>query len=296
MAVHDHKIEASNKQIRYVTNIGIVCNVLLSAVKFLFGVSGNSIALIADGFHSLSDMATDFAVLVGIHMGSKAPDEEHPYGHGRAETFTTAIIAVVLIAVGALMIYRAGVDIVKQEFGKPGYAILVVALISIIVKELIYRITKKVAVESHSAALYANAWHHRSDALSSIAVVIGFGALKFGFRYGDQVAAIVVGVMIILVGVKITGDCLRELTESAVDAATIEDIRQIIKSKERIHDWHKLRTRSVGREVFLDLHILVDPQLSITDAHDISESLEKAIHEQIVRPINITVHIEPDNR
>ena len=186
--------------------------------------------------------------------------------------------------------------IAKEQFGQPGYAVLVVASISIIVKELIYRITKKVAVKSHSAALYANAWHHRSDALSSIAVVIGFGALKFGFDYGDQLAAIVVGVMIILVGVKITGDCFRELTESAIDASTIEQITQIINSRERIHDWHKLRTRNVGREVFLDLHILVDPQLSIIEAHDISESLENAIHEQIVRPVNITVHIEPDDR
>ena len=296
MSVHDHKIETSNKQIRYVTNIGIVCNILLSAVKFLFGISGNSIALVADGFHSLSDMVTDFAVLIGVHMGSKAPDKKHPYGHGRAETFTTAIIAVALIVVGAIMIYRAAVDIVKEEFAQPGYAVLVVALVSVIVKELIYRITKKIAVKYHSPALYANAWHHRSDALSSIAVVIGFGALKFGFEYGDQVAAIVVGVMIILVGIKITGDCLRELTESAVDASTVEEITQIINSKERIHGWHKLRTRNVGREVFLDLHILVDPQLSIIEAHDISESLEKAIHEQIARPINVTVHIEPDNR
>jgi len=153
---------------------------------------------------------------------------------------------------------------------------------------------RKAAVQSHSTALYANAWHHRSDAFSSVAVAIGFILLKVGFTHGDQLAAIAVGLMIIWVGVTIIGGALRELTESAIDAETIEQIKDIINAAPSIRQWHQLRSRTVGREVFVDLHILVNPDLNVAAAHEISERLEDALDEQISRPINITVHIEPD--
>jgi cation diffusion facilitator family transporter len=172
--------------------------------------------------------------------------------------------------------------------------VLIAATFSIAAKEWLYRVTKKAAIRSNSPALYANAWHHRSDAFSSIAVVIGFISLKFGFGHGDQTAAAAVGLMIILVGVRVIGDCMRELTESAIDTDTIEHIKKIINSDSSIRHWHKLRTRTVGREVFLDLHILVDPELNIAAAHEITERLENALDEEISRPVNITVHIEPD--
>ncbi|MHC4911877.1 MAG: cation diffusion facilitator family transporter, partial [Planctomycetota bacterium] len=246
------------------------------------------------GIHSLSDMATDFAVLLGVHFGSKQPDESHPYGHGRIETFAAGFIALVLTVGGAAMIYYAAMDIARGNIKTARMAVLVVAIISIFSKELLYKITKKVAVKSHSSALYANAWHHRSDALSSIAVLTGFVSLKFGFGYGDQIAAVAVGLMIILVGARVAGDCVRELTESAVDSGTIEHIKEIINASPSIRQWHKLRSRTVGREVFLDLHILVDPELDVATAHEVSESLESAVHAEISRPVNIIVHIEPD--
>ena len=292
--VHDHKIETANKRIRAVTNLSIEANVLLSVLKVIVGLVAGSMALVADGFHSLSDMLTDFAVLLGVRLGSKAPDPEHPYGHGRAETFAAALIALILILIGAATIYYAAIDIVKAHVAVPGAAVLIVAVISIIIKELIYRFTKKVAVESHSSVLYANAWHHRTDALSSVAVVIGFASLKLGFAYGDQIAAIAVGLMITLVGIKVVGDCFQELTEAAVDSETVDQIKRIIASEKRIHNFHRLRTRTVGREVFLDLHILVGPDLTIIAAHEIAETLETTLHKQLPRPVNITVHIEPD--
>ena len=292
--VHDHKIETANKRIRAVTNLSIGANVLLSVLKVVAGLVAGSMALVADGFHSLSDMLTDFAVLLGVRLGSKAPDPEHPYGHGRAETFAAALIALILILIGAATIYYAAIDIAKARIAAPGAAVLIVAVISIIIKELIYRFTKKVAVESHSSVLYANAWHHRSDALSSVAVVIGFASLKLGFAYGDQIAAIAVGLMITLVGIRVVGDCFQELTEAAVDSETIDQIKHIIASEKRIHNFHRLRTRTVGREVFLDLHILVGPDLTIIAAHEIAETLETTLHKQLPRPVNITVHIEPD--
>jgi len=290
----NHKIEIANKRIRSVTNLGIAGNIVLSMLKVGFGLLAGSMALVADGIHSISDMATDVAVLVGVYFGSKQPDETHPYGHGRIETFAAAFIGTILIIVGAAMICYAAVDIAKGDIVRPGFVVLWVAAVSIVVKELLYRLTKKVAVESHSPALYANAWHHRSDALSSIAVVIGFISLQFGFDYGDQMAAVAVGLMIILVAVRVLGGCLREFTEGAIDVKTIDHIKQIVSANDQIRQWHKLRTRTVGREVFLDLHILVDPDLNIAAAHEIAESLENTLHEQIPRPVNITVHIEPD--
>ncbi|UCE99819.1 MAG: cation transporter [Planctomycetota bacterium] len=292
--MHNHNIESDNKQIRFVTKLGILGNFVLSAVKVVVGILAGSIALIADGIHSLSDMATDFAVLLGVYFGSKQPDKNHPYGHGRIETFASVFIALVLVLGGMAMIYYAAVDITKGHIKTAHTAVLVVAVISIISKEFLYRVTKKVAIKTHSSALYANAWHHRSDALSSVAVVIGFVSLKAGFGYGDQIAAIAVGLMIILVGVRVLGDCLRELTESAIDSHTVERIENIINANSSIRQWHKLRTRTVGREVFLDLHILVEPELDVAAAHEIAESLESALHEQITRPVNVTVHIEPD--
>lgn len=290
----NHKQETAGRQIRSITYLSIAANISLSLIKSGIGLFAGSLALLADGIHSLSDLATDAAVLLGLRLGSKAPDQSHPYGHGRAETFSAGLVAFILILVGGAMIYYATLAIARDETTVPRFEVLAASVISIAAKEWLYRATRKVAVQSHSPALYANAWHHRSDALSSVAVAIGFITLRFGFDHGDQVAAIAVGLMIIWVGVKVIGDALRELTESAVDPNTIEHIQHIIEANTSIRQWHKLRTRTVGREIFLDLHILVDPDLNITDAHEIAESLEKTLDEQITRPINITVHIEPD--
>ncbi len=288
------KQQVARRRIKSVTNFAIGVNAALFVLKLAVGFLSGSIALIADGIHSLSDMTTDLAVLLGLRLGAKEPDQEHPYGHGRAETFSAGFIALFLLLVGAAMIYYAAMGIAKGVVASPRTAVFVVATFSIVVKEALYRITKGEAIRSRSVALYANAWHQRSDALSSVVVVVGFTALKFGFDYGDQIAAVAVGLMIILVAVRIIGDCMRELTEGAIDPATIERIKEVIAANSAIRQWHKLRTRTVGREVFLDLHILVDPGLDIAAAHEISESLEKALHEQITRPVNIVVHIEPD--
>lgn len=286
--------EISNRQIKSVTVLGIIANIILFVLKVLVGFLGGSMALVADGVHSLSDMTTDVAVLLGFWLGSKQPDESHPYGHGRAETFSAAFIALVLLVVGAVMIYHAAIDIARGRRAEPGVSVLIVAIISIVGKEVIYRITKRVAIQSHSPSLYANAWHHRSDAVSSIAVVIGFVSLQLGFAYGDQISAIAVGLMIVFVAVHIISDCLRELTESAVDPDTVGHIKGIINANAQIRQWHKLRTRTIGREVFLDLHILVDPDLNVAAAHEIATGLETALQQQVARPVNIVVHVEPD--
>ena len=292
--MNNDKQEIAGKQIKSVTNLAIVINVALFAVKVSVGLVSGSVALVADGVHSISDTTTDFVVLLGHYFGSKEPDPQHPYGHGRFETFSAGFIAVFLVFVGSGMIYFAAIAIAKANISNPGPVVLIVAVIAVAAKELLFRLTRRAAVRTHSTALYANAWHQRSDAISSVAVIVGFVSLNFGFVYGDQIAAVAVGLMIILVGVRLIVDCLNELTESAIDEDTVERIKHIINTNHQIHQWHKLRTRTVGRELFLDVHILVDPNLSVAAAHEISESLEKALDEQLIRPVNITVHIEPD--
>jgi len=277
-----------------VTYWGIAINIVLAGLKVGVGVLSASLALIADGIHSLSDMVTDGIVLLGLRLGSKRPDQCHPYGHGRLETFSAGLVALVLIFVGAAMIRYAALAIAADKATSPHLAVLVVAIVSIGVKECLFRVTRKVAVQSHSPALYANAWHHRSDALSSVAVLVGFVALKFGFEHGDRVAAMVVGLMIIWVGVQVLSEAFRELAEGAVDSKTVELVREIIRSNPRVRHWHNLRTRTVGREIFLDVHILVEPSMSVADAHRITENLERELDEKIARPVNITIHVEPD--
>jgi cation diffusion facilitator family transporter len=288
------KQEIANKQIRNVTNLAIAINIALCAVKVITGLLAGSMSLVSDGIHSLSDMTTDLMILIGVRLGSKQPDQKHPYGHGRLETLATGSIAIALLFVGMGTIYYAVTDIAKDHIRTPHLSVLIVAILAIIAKESISRVTRRVAIKTHSAALYANAWEQRSDAFSSLAVIVGYVGMKFGFHHGDQIATIVVGTMIALVGVKVIGGCIDELTESAVDSETIELVKSTINSNSQIHQWHNLRSRLVGREIFLDLHILVDPCLNIAAAHEISENLEKTLHELITRPVNITVHIEPD--
>ena len=291
---HMDKIEIANKHIRSITYVGVWVNILLGILKTVIGFFGGSMALIYDGVHSFSDLYTDFAVLVGIRWGGQRPDAHHPYGHGRRETLIAGLIALVLVVVGGGMILKAAMSINAGEVASPRYFVLIVAAASIVSKEILYRFTRRVAIRTHSTMLYANAWHHRSDAASSVVVLAGVIASMFGFAYGDQIAAVAVGLMIIFIGLKVLLDCLREITESSADAATLSEIKAIIDSNNQVKGWHKLRSRVVGREVFMDLHILVDPELTINDAHRVSESLENAIHNQISQPINVTIHIEPD--
>ena len=292
--MNNDKQKIASRQLRLVTYLSIAANVVLIVGKFVVGFITASLSLIADAIHSVSDMFTDMAVLLGLYFGSKKPDSSHPYGHGKLETLAAIAIALGLLGVGLGMIYYAALDIAKDHVTRPRNLVLIAAVGAIAIKEVVYRVTKAVAMKYHCPAALANAWHDRADALSSVAVIAGVVAQKFGFSHGDQVAAIGIGVMVVVVATKLIGDCLGELIEKAVDEATIEQIKDIIRANGQIRQYHRLRTRTIGRQVSLDVHILVDPHLHIAAAHEIADSLEKALTEQITRPVNITVHIEPD--
>jgi len=277
-----------------VTLLGIVVNIALSAVKLLVGLFTGSLALVADGIHSSSDMATDLAVLGGIHLSSRPADSGHPYGHGRYETLAGGIVAGVLILVGLYIAWDAGFALYRHVETYPGIPVVVTAIASILAKEWLYRRTIRIGREVGSAALTANAWHHRSDALSSVAVLLGGIAGLLGWGHADQVAGIIVGGMILLAGGRTVRDVLHELVEGALSDQEIAAIQAAVSAVPRVKDWHQLRTRRVGRETFIELHVLVDPGLSLLQGHRISMQVEDAVRTASARPVNVMVHIEPD--
>ena len=279
-----------------VTFLGIVGNVLLLAAKLLIGLLTGSAGLIADGVHSASDMATDVAVLGGMHLARRKADAEHPYGHGRYETLAGGLVASVLILVGLFITWEGISALRTGVMVFPGAPVIVVAIVSIIVKEWLYRRTVRVARDVDSAALHANAWHHRSDALSSIAVLLGgIGGLA-GWGQADSLAALIVGLMVAVAGGRTLFRVLHELTEGGVSISERAVLEIAISEVPDARSWHRLRTRRVGRETFVDMHILVDPALSIVDAHRIASEVEEAIRRAWHRPVNVTVHIEPDEK
>jgi cation diffusion facilitator family transporter len=294
MKIMDEKLLKEREgKIRSITIWGVLVNILLMTVKIFSGVLIKSSALIADGFHSLSDLATDFVVLAGARVSNRPPDDAHPYGHKRFETLAAQIVGLILMIVGFIFVWRASEAVFRGEENFPGVIMLVVAGISVVAKEILFFLTRKVSKETHSTALYANAWHHRSDSLSSGAVLIGGAASLLGWGYADHVATIIVGLMIIGVAGKILYEGLIEITEHSADEESIEKISKILSEEPEVSDWHALRTRKVGGELFVDLHLLVDPEISVRDSHVICERVEERIEKELKKPVNVLIHIEP---
>lgn len=282
------------RKIRSITLWGLLLNIFLMALKIVSGVLIRSSALIADGVHSLSDLATDFVVLIGARLSSRPADKTHPYGHGKLDTIASILIALVLLVISFGLIWSAGLAIYQSKQNYPGYMLLVVAFVSVVSKEILFFITRRISRITQSTVLYANAWHHRSDSLSSLAVLIGGVAGLLGWGYADQVATIVVGFMIIGVAGKILFDGLIELSEHSADSESIQKIEDVLSKETGISSWHALRTRKLGAELFIDVHVLVDPALSVQKSHDISMEIEAKIKKELSNPSNILVHIEPD--
>jgi len=292
-AVDENLLRERAGKIRSITFLGILVNIFLMSTKIFSGVLIKSSALIADGFHSLSDLATDFVVLAGTRVSNRPPDDTHPYGHKRFETLATQVVGIILIVVGCGFIWNASAAVFRGEENFPGGIMMVVAGVSVVAKEILFIMTRKTSRKTHSTALYANAWHHRSDSLSSLAVLIGGMVSLFGWGYADQVATIIVGLMIIGVAGKILYEGLIEITEHSADQESIEKIHKILSEEKDVSDWHALRTRRVGGELFIDLHLLVDPEISVRDSHVICEKVEDKIEKELKKPVNVLIHIEP---
>ena len=287
-----HRHQAINQ----VTLWGVFVNLILSVAKLAGGFFGQSQALIADGLHSLSDLASDAMVFVAARHASEDADEEHPYGHARFETIATVALAVLLAIVGLGIAYDAIVSLVTDEvLEKPDLFTLWIAAFSILSNEGLYHYTKHVGIRIRSKLLLANAWHHRSDAISSIVVLVGIAGTQLNMPKLDAYAAIIVAIMIARIGFKLGYDSVQELVDASLEPELVDKIRQDILSHEDVLELHMLRTRRLGHHAHVDVHILVSPKLSVSEGHHISETVEKSLKDSYDEINDVTVHIDPED-
>lgn len=281
---------------RRITLLGAGKNSLLAFLKIFFGIAGHSHALFADGIHSLSDLFIDTLVLVASRFGSKGADHDHPYGHGRIETAATVLLAFVLLLAGVVIIYDAAKEIFGlREMIRPGFDVLVVALLSIIINEVLYFYTRRVGERIKSKLLITNAWHHRSDSASSVVVLIGVLAAWFGFDKFDAIAAIVVGIMIIHMAWQFGLSSVRELVDTGLDNEIVAEISRIIQKVPGVRALHQLRSRLMGGAIFLDVHIQVNPMISVSEGHFIGEQVRDKLINEMGDVIDVTVHVDPED-
>lgn len=279
-----------------VTLQAIGWNIFLAFIKIIAGILGKSSVMIADGLHSASDIITSMGVLIGNYISSKPFDKEHNYGHEKAETLVSFLLSIILVGVALSIGYEAS----KSLFNIEGIAIptllpLVVSIISILIKEYQYRITIRIAKKINSPALKADAWHHRSDALSSIAAFVGIGGAMLGFKILEPLASIVVALFVCKVGYDVLKNAVNELMDVSIDETYENEIKKIAQLTEGVMNLGSLRTRKHGASAYVDLVICVDGKLTVTSGHDIATNLEKKIQNDINIVKGITVHVEPCN-
>ena len=279
-----------------VTLVGSIVDLFLSTVKISVGFFAHSHALIADGIHSLSDLATDALVIYAARHGIRGADEEHPYGHRRIETMATVGLGIVLIATALGLTVDAVRRLLNPELLLvPGLWALVIAIVSIITKEGVYHYTMRAAKKHRSTILRANAWHSRTDALSSVIVVVGITGTMAGLSYLDAIAAIGVALMIAKIGWDFGWQSVRELVDTALDPDRVDAIRQTIEAVDGVEALHSLRSRRMGGDALVDVHIQVDPTLSVSEGHQISETVRAQLIDDIEEVHDVMVHIDPED-
>ena len=288
------------KEIFRVTWIGSIVNFLLLVFKFVAGIVGHSAAMVADAVHSLSDFVTDIIVIVFVRISGKPEDEGHDYGHGKYETLATAIIGLILFIVGIGILFNGANSIFDTINGKPLAAPSILALIaaalSIVLKELLYRYTIHKSKKLNSQAMVANAWHHRSDAFSSIGTFIGIGgAICLGekWRILDPLAAIVVSIFIMKVSLQLLKPCVDELLERSLPKETEDRILEIIQSFSKVSSPHHLRTRRIGNHMAIEVHIRMNGNTPLVEAHSLATQIEKELKAEFGEDTHIGIHMEP---
>jgi cation diffusion facilitator family transporter len=288
------KVIKSSTAIR-VTVIGAGVNVLLCVFKFIIGYAGNSRALVADAVHSLSDLVSDFIVLLGIHFGSMPPDKNHHYGHKKIETATEVALGIILIIVAIKLAYDSAAAIWLRKISQPTTITIAAAIISILSKEWLFRWTKRVGVKYDSPAIIANAWHHRSDAFSSVAVLVGlvFTQISSHLLVMDAIASLVVSVLILKVGWSITHEGYKKIIDTAPPVSYVDKVLSLIRNYPGVTNPHKLKMRYIGNGIHMEVHIEVDPDISVRDGHDLAAGIKHMIKDHDKRVIDVIVHVEP---
>ena len=296
----DKETARREREIYKVTIVGSVVNFLLLLFKFFAGIVGHSAAMLADAVHSLSDFVTDIIVLVFVRLSSKPEDADHDYGHGKYETLATAIIGLCLFVVGLGILWNGGQSIWHVLRGgvlpRPGILALVAAIVSIVSKEVLYQYTVFKGRKLDSQAVVANAWHHRSDAFSSIGTLVGIGgAILLGDAWCvlDPIAAVVVSFFILKVSVKLLVPSMNELLENSLPAEVENKIYEIVLSYPGVTSPHHLRTRRIGTRYSIDLHVRMDGHLSLEEAHHCTTIIEQRLRQEFGQGTYISIHVEP---
>ncbi len=279
-----------------VTLVGMALDTILGIAKIIVGLLFYSYSLVADGIHSLSDMVTDIFVLIITRISHHGPDDAHPYGHARFETLGTVILGGILITVALALAYSNAIILYEAEpTPVPGWPTLVVATISVFSKEWIFRYTKRAGEQLRSNLLIANAWHSRTDAFSSILVLVGVAGAMLGAPWLDSAAAIAVAIIIAKIGWQLAHESLEELVDTGLTPEKTEEIKSFILQHEGVRGVHDLRTRRMGQDVFLDLHILVNPDISVSEGHQIGEWVHKKLLNRYDYIHDLTYHIDAED-
>lgn len=292
------KDQSNTTQANRVSFISIAINTLLTVFKVIAGFLANSAAMISDGIHSASDILSTVAVIAGINMSAKESDKGHQYGHERIEAVVSMLLAIILFVTGLYVGYSAVVKIITGSYidGElPGTLALIAAIVSIIIKEAMYQWTKIIAKRINSTALMADAWHHRSDALSSIGAFVGIFAARAGYPIGDPIASLVICAFIVKAAWDIFYDAVNRLIDRACDEETIQKMRDVIMNEEGVITIDDLKTRLFGSRVYVDAEIGADKNLSLYDAHAIAQRVHEKIEESFPNVKHIMVHVNPKN-
>lgn len=292
---HSHALSERSAETQRVTVIGALVNLILAAVKLVVGFTAQSAALVADGIHSVSDLLSDVLVWFAARHAGEAPDAEHPYGHGRFETAATLALGILLGFVALGIVWEAVERTASGETTVPGTLAIYAALFSIAANEGLYWYTVLVAKRINSPMLKANAWHHRSDAVSSIVVLVGVAGAMLGWPYLDAVAAIIVGAMIAKIGWDLGWEAMCELVDTALDEEDVQRAREVIMAVDGVRSVHMLRTRKQGHEAAADVHVQVAPHLSVSEGHMISQAVEDRLKETVEAITDVTVHVDPED-
>ncbi|MBT9098494.1 cation transporter [Methylovulum psychrotolerans] len=276
--------------------VGALVNILQTAIKLTFGIVGQSAALVADGIHSLSDLLSDLLVIIAVRFGSRAADPDHPYGHRRFETITTVILGLSLVAIGAAIIWHVLERVHHPEhLPTPEPMTLGIAALSILLNEWLYHYTKRIAKTTRSKLLLANAWHQRSDALSSLVVLCGIVGVLQGYPFADAVAAAVVALMVAKIGLNLVFDSIKELVDTSLPPSLVAQIRQVILSVEGVKGIHLLRTRRMGEDAYIDAHIVVDPRITVSEGHCIGDAVRDVLISRFDDVLDVLVHVDPED-
>ncbi len=292
--VHEQRTERGRES-RKVALVSGVVNLFLSLAQVVIGLLANSAALVADGVHSASDLLSDILVWFAARHAALAPDEDHPYGHGRFETAATLGLGILLVLVALGIVWNGIERLFDVGRPVPGQLALLVAFVGIIAKESLYWYTMAVARRLNSDMLRANAWHHRSDAISSVVVLIGVGGAVMGFTSMDAIAAIVVGLMVAKIGWDLGWGAMSELVDTALDEDQVGEAKRVIMAIDGVRSVHMLRTRRHGAEASADVHVQVAPRLSVSEGHMISQAVEDRLIEKVESITDVTVHIDPED-